>query len=146
MLLIILSNQLPIVGLVGRYPTNYLIGRGPISCRSKPFPLRAHPVLPPVSQGYSEAEGTFPRVTNPSAADARRHPLDLHVLSLPPAFVLSQDQTLKLNVHACTILDVQTSAHRAQARKPRRRPCSMQPPATPSPPKAEEHSQRPLKQ
>ena len=23
-------------------------------------------------------------------------PLDLHVLSLPPAFVLSQDQTLKL--------------------------------------------------
>ena len=26
--LIILSNQLPIVGLVGRYPTNYLMGRG----------------------------------------------------------------------------------------------------------------------
>ena len=24
---------------------------------------------------------------------------DLHVLGLPPAFVLSQDQTLKLNVH-----------------------------------------------
>jgi hypothetical protein len=24
-------------------------------------------------------------------------PFDLHVLSLPPAFVLSQDQTLKLN-------------------------------------------------
>jgi hypothetical protein len=23
------------------------------------------------------------------------HPFDLHVLSLPPAFVLSQDQTLK---------------------------------------------------
>ncbi len=28
--LIILSNQLWIVGLVGRYPTNYLIQRGPI--------------------------------------------------------------------------------------------------------------------
>ena len=32
--------------------------------------------------------------------------LDLHVLSLPPAFVLSQDQTLKLNsVVERTILD-----------------------------------------
>ena len=71
----------------------------------KPFPLGAHPVLPPVSQGYSEAEGTFPRVTNPSAADPRKSPLDLHVLSLPPAFVLSQDQTLKLNTAVAMILD-----------------------------------------
>ena len=31
--LIILSDQLPIVGLVGHYPTNYLIGRNPISSR-----------------------------------------------------------------------------------------------------------------
>ena len=37
--------------------------------------------------------------------------LDLHVLGLPPAFVLSQDQTLKLN-SACTLIpDVRTSAH-----------------------------------
>jgi hypothetical protein len=28
--LIILSDQLRIVGLVGRYPTNYLILRGPV--------------------------------------------------------------------------------------------------------------------
>ena len=28
--LVILSDQLPIVGLVGLYPTNYLIGRGPL--------------------------------------------------------------------------------------------------------------------
>ncbi len=28
--LIILSDQLPIVALVGRYPTNKLIGRGPL--------------------------------------------------------------------------------------------------------------------
>ncbi len=28
--LIILSDQLPIVALVGRYPTNQLMGRGPI--------------------------------------------------------------------------------------------------------------------
>src|SRR6059058_4360561 len=40
-----------------------------------------------------------PRVTHPFAARApspkRRASLDLHVLSTPPAFVLSQDQTLR---------------------------------------------------
>ena len=39
----------------------------------------------------------FPRVTHPSATDVLLRPFDLHVLSLPPAFVLSQDQTLKLD-------------------------------------------------
>ena len=38
--------------------------------------------------------------------------LDLHVLGLPPAFVLSQDQTLKLKGSEEPILDVQTPAHR----------------------------------
>ena len=33
--LIVLSDQLPVVGLVGRYPTNYLIGRKPISKRTR---------------------------------------------------------------------------------------------------------------
>ena len=32
---------------------------------------------------------------------------DLHVLSLPPAFVLSQDQTLKLKRNCLRILDVE---------------------------------------
>lgn len=39
-----LSPQLPVAGLVGRYPTNYLMGRGPIPKRTPceaPF-LRAH--------------------------------------------------------------------------------------------------------
>ena len=36
----------------------------------------------------------FPRVTHPCAGCTSLRPLDLHVLSLPPAFVLSQDQTL----------------------------------------------------
>ncbi len=39
----------------------------------------------------------FPRVTLPSAAPVLLQALDLHVLSLPPAFALSQDQTLKLD-------------------------------------------------
>ena len=38
-------------------------------------------------------KGTFPRVTHPSATIS----FDLHVLGLPPAFVLSQNQTLKLS-------------------------------------------------
>ena len=50
--------------MVGRYPTNYLIRRGPIL----PFPRRAHPVLAAVSRSYPGQEGTFPRVTHPSAA------------------------------------------------------------------------------
>ena len=35
----------------------------------------------------------------------------MHVLGLPPAFVLSQDQTLKLKAACAAILDVRTSAH-----------------------------------
>ena len=35
--LVVLSDQLPVIGLVGRYPTNYLIGRKPIPGRPKPF-------------------------------------------------------------------------------------------------------------
>jgi hypothetical protein len=37
------------------------------------------------------------RVTHPFAGDGLLRPLDLHVLSTPPAFVLSQDQTLQEN-------------------------------------------------
>ena len=39
----------------------------------------------------------FPRVTHPSATLVLLRAFDLHVLSLPPAFALSQDQTLKLD-------------------------------------------------
>ncbi len=99
--LIVLSDQLPIVALVGRYPTNKLIGRGTILEWPKPFPLRAYAVLATVSSDYSPLQGRFPRVTHPSAtrvSGASPGPsFDLHVLSMPPAFVLSQDQTLKLN-------------------------------------------------
>ena len=45
--LIILSNQLPVIGLVSRYLTNYLIGRRPLPNR-KIFPLaRASGITPP---------------------------------------------------------------------------------------------------
>ena len=41
--LIILSDQLPIVALVGRYPTDQLIGRRPLP-RRRSFPHRSEPV------------------------------------------------------------------------------------------------------
>ncbi len=101
MWLIILSDQLPIVALVRRYHTNKLIGRGTIQGWPKPFSLRTYAVLAIVSNGYSPPLGRFPRVTHPFATKvtgASSGPsFDLHVLGLPPAFVLSQDQTLKLN-------------------------------------------------
>src|SRR5436305_12414468 len=48
-----------------------------------------------------------PRVTHPSATGGRSLPSDLHVLGAPPAFVLSQDQTLHDSAagtcpHLCT--------------------------------------------
>jgi hypothetical protein len=101
--LIILSDQLPIIALVGRYPTNQLIGR-----RLPPrHPLRGfqtgspnpapHAVLAAVSRGCPPSRDRSLRVTHPSATDRGRNPrpCDLHVLSMPPAFALSQDQTLR---------------------------------------------------
>ncbi len=64
--LIILSDQLLIVALVGHYPTNQLIRRGLILRRNS-FHLSAYGVLAAVSSRYPPPEGRFPRVTHPSA-------------------------------------------------------------------------------
>ena len=107
-----LSGRLPIEALVGRCPANWLIGRGPIPPRISPFPL-----WPCGQKGVCGISGRFrplsphgragcPRVTHPSATRAcmnrpkplqRILPFDLHVLGTPPAFILSQDQTLKIS-------------------------------------------------
>ena len=114
--MIIFSNHLTIVDLVGRYPTNYLIVRRPVPNRINPLIRRSHAVLATLSSSYPSVWGPFPRVTQPSAARQQLHcsleiylphsspecqgngeallPLDLHVLGTPPAFILSQDQTL----------------------------------------------------
>ena len=96
--LIILSDQLRIAGLVGRYPTNYLIRRGPLRQRNS-FALRPYTVSAAVSRGCPVLPGRFPRVTHPCATPWRTRAFDLHVLGMPPAFVLSQDQTLKFVSH-----------------------------------------------
>jgi hypothetical protein len=95
-----LSGQLPVVALVGRHPANELIGREPLAPpRRFPSPrmpgekrMRYYPAVgPAIPRGAAGRS----RVTHPFAGCVSRHPRDLHVLSTPPAFVLSQDQTLQ---------------------------------------------------
>ena len=107
--LIILSDQLRIVALVSLYLTNKLIRRELIhqrkARRSPALPRRAYAVLARISPGCPPLLGRFLRVTHPFATRQRQGhpegipysllPFDLHVLSMPPAFNLSQDQTLQ---------------------------------------------------
>ncbi len=58
-------------------------------------------VLATVSGSYPPLRGIFLRVTHPSATllvSEETFAFDLHVLSIPPAFNLSQDQTLQFNL------------------------------------------------
>ena len=100
-----LSVRLPIAALVGRYLTNRLIGRESIFQRIAP--LIPKPCDPGMSCGISvrfrtlspsERQVPHALLTRPplklSEASSGQFPFDLHVLGAPPAFVLSQDQTL----------------------------------------------------
>ena len=72
--LTILSDQLPVIALVGRYLTNKLIGRGfllerqvlrspPLvhqSCDQQPYPVLAH-----LSAGYPKLKGRLPTRSSP---------------------------------------------------------------------------------
>ena len=66
--LVILSDQLRIVGLVSHYLTNYLIRRGLLPKRINPLIRRSYAALATLSGSYSSLWGKFPRVTQPSAA------------------------------------------------------------------------------
>ena len=58
----------------------------------------SHPVLAPVSRSCPGPGGRLPTRYSPvrhSCTPEGALPFDLHVLSTPPAFVLSQDQTLR---------------------------------------------------
>ena len=104
--LIVLSDQLPVVALVSRYLTNKLIGRETLPKRkdiSSPghATWRRDPVLVRVSPGCPGLRGRFLTCYSPvrrsifTGVATGWISLDLHVLSTPPAFVLSQDQTLR---------------------------------------------------
>ena len=97
-----LSGRLPVEAMVGHYPTIKLIGREHILNRKTfhptPCGIRSYPVLITVSGGYPKVQGRLLTCYSPvrrSSTTEVAFPLDLHVLSTPPAFVLSQDQTLQ---------------------------------------------------
>ena len=102
MWLIVLSDQRPIVALVSLYPTNQLIGHGPLFQRPTDVELCSPP------QGEARACGivgdfspvfltgrqvTHVILTRPPLPRVAARAFDLHVLGTPPAFILSQDQT-----------------------------------------------------
>ena len=100
-----LSVRLLIVDLVGRYPTNYLIRREPIFVRIAPLTYKR--CLSYASCGISDRFQSLSRferqvahalLTRPPLNLIRiathQVPFDLNVLGTPPAFILSQDQTL----------------------------------------------------
>ena len=100
-----LSEPLRIVALVGRCPANKLMRRMPIPDR-RIFHLtdmrpRGIWGIRPSFPGLSPCPGQVAYVLLTSAPVAARSiatsalPLDLHVLSLSLAFILSQDQTLR---------------------------------------------------
>ena len=68
-----------------------------------------YPVLAPFPSVIPVLKAGCLRVTHPSATKLSRSklsntPLDLHVLGTPPAFVLSQDQTLQIWCLTCSLL------------------------------------------
>ena len=98
-----LSVRLLIVDLVGRYLTNYLIRREPIFQRIAPLVFRRclQNTLRGISSRFqllspSERQVAHVLLTRPPLIQGASSlsPFDLHVLGVPPAFVLSQDQTL----------------------------------------------------
>ena len=128
-----LSEPLRIVALVGRCPANQLMRRMPIPDRRIFHAKDMHPRhiwgIRPSFPGLSPCPGQVAYVLLTSAPVAANSiatialPLDLHVLSLSLAFILSQDQTLR----CCIVflffaeLNENATAIRSRARLPR--PC-----------------------
>ena len=86
---------------MSHYLTNKLIRHRLLqkrkALRSPALLSRDHAVLIRVSPGYPPLKGKFLCIPHPSATRVLLPSFDLHVLGMPPAFNLSQDQTLQLN-------------------------------------------------
>ena len=97
-----LSVRLLIVDLVSRYLTNYLIRREAISKRktliakSCGFAMLCGITIRFQKLSHSQRQVPHVLLTRPPLRKQPKSfsPFDLHVLGVPPAFVLSQDQTL----------------------------------------------------
>ena len=87
---------------MGRHPAVYLMGRGAIPSR-RGFSRGAmrHPGVSGITRPFgrlSRGRGQVLHVLlsrSPLASLRRGVPFDLHVLGAPPAFILSQDRTLR---------------------------------------------------
>ncbi len=98
-------TRLPVVGTVGRHPAVYLMGREAIPSR-RGFSRGAmrHPGVSGITRPFgrlSRGRGQVLHVLlsrSPLASTRRWVPFDLHVLGAPPAFILSQDRTLRPNM------------------------------------------------
>ena len=71
--LVVLSDQLPVIGLVSRYLTNYLIGREPLLRHPKAFIPKPRPGdrmrdYPQFLEAIPHRRAGYSRVTQPSAA------------------------------------------------------------------------------
>ena len=113
---VVLSDPLRVIALVSRYLTNKLIRRDPLAWRERasrgPLWSASHAgrgryaVLARVSPGCPPPDGRLVTCYSPvrhSAPGASTwSSFDLHVLGTPPAFVLSQDQTLRKRKKART--------------------------------------------
>ena len=113
-----LSGPLPVVALVGRYPTNKLMGRRPLLKRLAT--LDVEPLTSTTTCGISSPFGLLFHTSRQVTYVLRTHsPLstianasfDLHVLSTPPAFILSQDQTLRKKRGRPKSAKVQSKSH-----------------------------------
>ena len=97
-----LSVRLLIVDLVSRYLTNYLIRREAISerntliAKSCGFAMLCGITIRFQKLSHSQRQVPHVLLTRPPLRKQPKlfSPFDLHVLGVPPAFVLSQDQTL----------------------------------------------------
>jgi hypothetical protein len=78
-------------------------------------------ITPPFG-GLCSTKGMFLGITHPFAVGL--NPLDLHVLGTPPAFILSQDQTLKIKLYTSMYL-VADAASRSAPHSHRHSRCSF---------------------
>ena len=119
--LIILSDQLMIVALVSHYLTNKLIMRRPFPNRRSFTPWSTCGISYSFEQ-LSLSLGYVPTCYSPVRRSCiltpysnffkyrvRTLPLDLHVLGTPPAFILSQDQTLQKRI--CSLCSVKLQSY-----------------------------------
>ena len=108
---IILSNRLPIVALVGRYPANKLMGRGLIPARklasrgllSPHRSTRAYPVLSTVSSRYSSCRGRLSTRYSPVRHSTRgRSPFRVRLACVKHAASVQSEPESNSPVQICS--------------------------------------------